>query len=146
MKKLTHIIAATLLTLTFSLAQAAEKMIAGPKGGKLLEYEGQRAEFFVEKDRTVTITFYDLALKPVAPTEQSVTVIAEAPSGKATLAFEKKAESLVSKTPMPEGDGYNVVVQLKTTADAKPKNFRIAYKTHACPTCKLAEYACICDE
>jgi hypothetical protein len=146
MKKLTHVIAAALITLSLSLAQAAEKMIAGPQGGKLLEYEGQRAEFFVKKDRTVTITFYDHALKPVASAEQSVTVIAEAPGGKATLAFEKKGESLASKTPMPEGDGYNVVVQIKTSADAKPKNFRIAYKTHACPTCNLAEYACICDE
>jgi hypothetical protein len=144
--KVTYLFTAAVLAISLTVAHAAQKGTPGPKGGKLLEFEGQRAEFFVEKDRTVTITFYDQALKPVPPADQSVTVIAEAPSGKAKLEFEKKGNVLVSKTPMPEGDGYNVVVQLKTSAEAKPKNFRIAYHTHACPTCKLAEYACICDE
>lgn len=144
--KVTHLFTAAVVALSLTVAHAAQKGTPGPMGGKLLELEGQRAEFFVEKDRTVTITFYDQALKPVAPAGQSVTVTAEAPTGKAKLEFEKKGNALVSKTRMPEGDGYNVVVQLKTSADAKPKNFRIAYKTHACPTCKLAEYACICDE
>lgn len=36
-------------------------------GGRLLENESPRAEFFVEKDKTVTITFYDKDLKAVSP-------------------------------------------------------------------------------
>ena len=56
---------------------AADKIVGGPKGGRLLDKTEPRAEFFMEKDRTVTIAFYDAALKPVAPTAQTVTVIAD---------------------------------------------------------------------
>jgi len=71
-------------------------------------------------------------------------VIADAKSGKATVEFEKKGDVLVSKTKLPEGDGYNLVVQLKQTTDAKPQNFRFKLETHLCGECKRAEYACIC--
>lgn len=123
---------------------AAEKIVGGPKGGKLLENTSPRAEFFVEKDRKVTITFYDENLKPVPAAEQTATVIAQAKSGKQTLEFEKKDGALVSKTPLPEGDGYVVVVQLQAKPDARPQNFRIQYDTHICGGCKRAEYACTC--
>jgi hypothetical protein len=125
---------------------AAEKVEAGPKGGRILEKTTPKAEFFVEKDKAVSITFYDAAGKTVSPTDQSVKVIADAKSGKQTLDFEKKGGALVSKTKLPEGDGYNLVVQLKPTAEAKPQNFRFKYESHTCGGCKRAEYACTCDE
>jgi len=124
---------------------ADKKTVGGPKGGKLLENEAPRAEFFVEKDRTVTITFYDAKLKPVPATEQVVTAIAEAKSGKAKLEFEKKGDVLVSKSKLPEGDGYTIVVQFKPKPDGFTKNFRIAYDEGKCGGCKRAEYACTCD-
>ena len=120
---------------------AAGKVAGGPKGGRLLEKIEPRAEFFMEKDRTVTIAFYDAALKPVAAIAQTVTVIAD---GKTKLEFEKKGDVLVSKTKLPEGDGYNVVVQLKQTAEAKPQNFRFKLELHNCGGCQRAEYACTC--
>jgi hypothetical protein len=104
----------------------------------------KHAEFVVEKDRTVTINFYDHDMNPIAATTQSVTVIADAKDGKATLEFEKKGDSLVSKTKLPEGDGYNIVVQFKQTADARPLNLRFKLDMHICGECKRAEYACIC--
>ena len=58
-----------------------------------------------------------------------MTVIADAKGGKATVEFEKKGDVLVSKTKLPEGDGYNLVVQFKQTADAKPQNFRFKLET-----------------
>ena len=106
---------------------------------------GTIAEFYLEKDHTVTITFYDAALKPVSVAAQTMTVIAVAKGGKKTLEFEKKGDVLVSKTKLPEGDGYNVVVLFKQTADAKSQNFRFKLDTHTCAECKRAEYACICD-
>lgn len=145
MKNLTHLIAVAVLAFGINLAQA-EKITPGPKGGRLLENESPRAEFFVEKDKTVTITFYDNDLKPVKPADQVVTAIAEAKSGKVKIAFEKKGDVLVSKTALPEGNEYNVVVQFRSTADAKPVNFRVKYNTSTCEKCKRAEYACICDE
>ena len=121
---------------------ADKKIIGGPKGGRLLEKTEPRAEFFLEKDRTVTIAFYDAALKPVAAAAQTVTVIAD---GKTRLEFEKKGDTLVSKTKLPEGEGYNVVVQLKQTAEAKPQNFRFKLELHNCGGCQRTEYACTCD-
>jgi hypothetical protein len=129
-----------------TLNAADKKHLAGPKGGRLLEKTEPKAEFYLEKDHTVTVTFYDADLKPVAVTGQSVTVVADAKGGKATIEFEKKGDVLVSKTKLPEGDGYNVVVQFKQTADAKSQNLRFKLETHTCATCKRAEYACICDE
>jgi len=123
---------------------ADKKLLAGPKGGRLLDKTEPHAEFIVEKDHSITINFYTAELKPVAATTQSVTVIADAKSGKATLEFEKRGDALVSKTKLPEGDGYNLVVRFRQTADAKPTNLRFKLLTHTCGECKRAEYACIC--
>ena len=129
-----------------TLSAADKKHLGGPKGGRLLEKTEPRAEFYLEKDRTVTVTFYDAALKPVPAAAQTVTVLADAKGGKAKIEFEKRGDVLVSTAKLPEGDGYNLVVQFKPTAEAKPQNFRFKLETHACATCKRAEYACICDE
>lgn len=127
--------------------QAADKShLGGPKGGRLLEKTEPKAEFFLEKDHTVTIAFYDAALKPVPVTTQNVTVIAEAKSGKQTIEFQKKGDVLVSKSKLPEGDGYNLVVQFKHTPDARPQNTRFKLETYECGGCKRAEYGCTCDE
>ncbi len=130
-----------------ALAASAEDKHAHkgtPQGGRLLEKTTPHAEFVIEKDRNVTINFYNDDMKPVAATTQSVTVIATPASGKATVEFEKKGDSLVSKSKLPDGEGYNVVVQFKQTGDAKPQNFRFKFDLATCGECKRAEYACIC--
>jgi len=129
-----------------TLVAADKKHLGGPKGGRLLEKTNPKAEFLLEKDHNVTITFYDDALKPVPATGQSVIVIADAKEGKKTVEFEKKGDLLVSKAKLPEGDGYNLVVQFKQNTAAKPQNHRFKLETHTCDGCKRAEYACICDE
>ena len=115
-----------------------------PKGGRLLEKTEPHAEVVVEKDRSVTINFYDEKMKPVPATTQNVTLTADSKSGKAKLEFEKKEDTLVSKTKLPDGDGYNIVVQFKQTAEAKPQNFRFKLDLETCRECKRAEYGCIC--
>ncbi len=117
---------------------------ATPKGGRLLDKTEPHAEFVVEKDRSITINFYNHDLKAVAATTQTVTVIADAKSGKQTIEFEKKGDVLVSKTKLPDGEGYNLVVQFKQTSDAKPQNFRFQLDLSKCGECQRAEYACNC--
>jgi hypothetical protein len=124
---------------------AADKE-GGPKGGRLLERTKPKAEFFVENDKTISINFYDAANKPVPVADQSVTVIAEEKGGKQKIDFGRKGDSLVSKTKLPEGEGYNLIVQFKQTPDAKPQNYRFKFDPTVCAKCKRAEYACICDE
>ena len=119
--------------------------IPGPKGGKVFEAEPLHAEFLVNPDRTVTITFYDEAMKPVAPDAQTATVIAEAPAGKTKLELAVRDGALASSEPLPDGEGYRVVVQIRATPDAKPQNFRIDLITAICGECKLPEYACTCE-
>lgn len=142
-----RIIIGTVLMMASALLFAADehKTEAGPKGGRILEIEPLHAEFFVEKDRKVSITFYDGKMKPIAAADQVVTAVAEMPSGKVKLEFEKKGDVLISKTELPKGDGYKVVVQIKSKPDAKPQNFRIPLNLEICSGCKLAEYACACD-
>ena len=134
------------MALVFTLNAADKKHLGGAKGGRLLEKTEPKAEFFVEKDHTATINFYNDALKSVPAGNQSVTVIAEAKGGKEKIEFEKKGDSLVSKTKLPEGDGYNVVVQFKQTPDTKPQNYRFKLDLRTCGECKRPEYSCICDE
>jgi len=126
-------------------AAFAAKPISGPKGGRIFTTEAPHAEFFVEKDRKVAVTFYDATLKPVAPGDQVVAAVAEAKTGKVKLEFAKTPTGFVSQQALPEGDDYTVVVQLRDTAAAKPKNHRIRFHAEICGECKRAEYACACE-
>ena len=84
-------------------------------------------------------------MKAVAATTQTVVVIADAREGRQTLWFEKRGDSLASTTKLPAGDGYNVVVQFRQTAEAKPMNLRFKLDLSTCAECKRAEYGCTCD-
>jgi len=135
----------TLLALACTAGALLAKPIPGPKGGRILTTAAPYAEFFVEKDHTATVTFYDANLKPLAPGDQVVSVVAEAKSGKAKLGFTKTANGFVSEGPLPKGDDYNIVIQIKTTPAASPKNYRVYFEDQACEKCHRPEYACICD-
>jgi hypothetical protein len=144
--KTTRHIALALFALAASAVALVAKPIPGPKGGRILTTAAPHAEFFVEKDRSVTVSFYDKDLKPVAPSGQVVAAIAEAKSGKVNLAFTEKNGAFVSTGKLPDGDDYNVVVQIKDSASARPKNYRVLFHDEVCGECKRAEYACICDD
>ncbi len=138
----------TLGTIALAVSAAAlfAKPIPGPKGGRILTTDAPHVEFFVEKDRTVTVSFYDKALKPMALSGQVVTATAEAKTGKVNLTFAEKSGALVSKIALPEGDDYTVVVQVRDNASARPKNYRVSFHDEVCGECKRAEYACVCDD
>jgi hypothetical protein len=127
-----------------SLLHAA-KITGGPKGGHLLDAEPLKAEFFVTDDRKVEVTFYDAALKPVAPTDQVVAVTAEPAGGRTAMELERTATGFLSKAPLPAGEPYRVVVQVRASAGAKPRNFRIGLVLSTCGECQRKEYACVCE-
>lgn len=134
-----------ILTTLVVPALAQDKAEPGPRGGRLLALDGQKAEFLIQPDRNVSIAFYDDSLAPVAPAGQVVTATAEAPGGKETIEFETDGDTLVSTKPLPEGGDYRIVVQIRPTQDSKPKNFRITYNMNTCAECGLPEYACTCN-
>lgn len=144
--KNTRYIATAFIALVVSVTALFAKPIPGPKGGRILTTDAPHAEFFVEKDRTVVVSFYDKALKPVALSGQVVNATAEAKTGKVALSFVEKNGALVSTAPLPEGDDYTVVVQIRDNANARPKNHRVLFHDEICAECKRAEYACVCED
>jgi len=120
--------------------------LGGPRGGRLLGNTSPMAEFYVEQDRTVSIAFYNGDFQPEPVVAQSAKIIVTTDEGKKELELEKRDDLLISTVPLPEGDGHDLVVQIKETADSKPKNYRFKLETHICGSCHRAEYACTCDE
>jgi len=118
---------------------------AGPRGGRLLELESVRAEFLVNDAKRIEIRFYDGSGTVTAPGERAVNAIADASTGKTKLEFQQDGDALVSTTALPEGDGYIVVVQIRASAEARPRNFRIPLHLERCGECNRAEYACTCE-
>ncbi|MDX6767405.1 MAG: hypothetical protein SFU85_11510 [Candidatus Methylacidiphilales bacterium] len=125
--------------------QHEHKTIPGPNGGRVIEVEGGHAEFLIRQDRKISLTFYSDDLKPQVPGDQVITVIAQTPSEQVKLDFDKSADGFVSKSPLPAGEGYQLVLQIRAKADAKPVNTRIKLDLAKCEGCKRSEYACICE-
>ena len=141
--KITSLITGALLALATAAYVHAE-VKPGPKGGQLLETKPLRAEFFINAEKKAEITFYDEALQPVAPADQIVVVNAEPKSGRQILETEKTATGFVTKTALPEGEVYRLVVQVKETPSAKSENFRLQFNLSNCAECSRPEYACTC--
>lgn len=128
-----------------SVSLYAADTVAGPKGGKLLELGDTDAEFFVNSNRQVEITFYDSTLSPVAPGTHEVKVIVEDAGVKTPLTLVTVDAVMTATEPLSEGVGHNIVVQIKPDAESKNHNFRLVYDSHICGGCHLAEYACTCE-
>jgi hypothetical protein len=130
----------SVLSLCALCAAEPAKAPAESHAGRLLEATGVKAEFLIKPDRHVVLTFLDAAGKPVARGERSVVIKVD---GK-DLALEAKPEGFVSKEPLPAKEPAPIVVQVRSTADAKPTNFRLTLNTSNCGECHRQEYACTC--
>jgi hypothetical protein len=132
------------LTLQAGDNHSHEKKVAGPNGGRILTTIEPHAEFFVTADRKVQITFVDDEGKAIAPAQQIVIVTTGERSAPVKMTFAKNNNVLVSDQSVPAGNNFPVVVQVKTTPDAKTLVEKFTLNFSNCPDCKLAEYACIC--
>ena len=136
----------TLAALVASLAFAtAAAKIKAPNNGRIIDSVEPHAEFLISKDQKIEIRFLDDAGKVVAPAEQSVTVTMGDRSAPTKLAFARDGDKLVSDKVIPKGKNLPVVVQFKTTADAKSVTEKFNLNLADCPTCEHPEYACTCD-
>ena len=122
-----------------------EKKVAGPNGGRIMKSIVPQAEFFVTSDRKVQITFLSEDGKAIAPAAQSVTVTAGERSAPTKLTFVKSGDTLISEQPLPDGNDFPTVVQIKVTPEAKAVAVKFNLNLSECPGCKLKEYACICS-
>jgi hypothetical protein len=139
----TKIIAITALVASLTFATAAEKINA-PNGGRILDSVKPNAEFVITAEKKIEIRFLDEAGKVVAPEAQVVTVTMGDRSNPTKLGFAKDGDKLVSDKVIPDGKELPVVVQIKTTPDAKSAAAKFSLNLAKCPTCEHAEYACTC--
>lgn len=121
------------------------KKVAGPNGGLVITAVELHCELLVTPDRKLKITFLGEDGKAVALKTQSLTGAGGDRTKPTKFTFVKAGESLVSEQPLPAGNDIPLVLQIKTTPDAKPVTKRVALNLADCPGCKLAEYACTCD-
>ena len=140
----TKLIAIATLIASLAFANAAEK-IKAPNGGRIIDAVEPHAEFLVTADKKIEIRFLDEAGKVIAPAAQVVTVTMGDRAAPTKLAFTKDGDKLVSDKVIPEGKELPVVVQIKTTPEAKSVTAKFNLNMATCPECKLAEYACACD-
>lgn len=141
--KIKLITLAALIT-SLAFAQAAEK-IKAPNGGRIIEAVEPHAEFLITSDKKIEIRFLDDAGKVVAPAAQTATVTMGERAAPTKLTFTKDGDKLVSDKVIPEGKELPVVLQIKTTSDAKAVTEKFNLNLAKCPTCSNAEYACSCE-
>lgn len=136
-------LAASLLVAGAAPAEEAH-LEAGPNGGKLVGTPPDQAEVIISDDGILAVTFLNAEKKPVEPGTRTVTVFAQLESGRQPVEMVAKDNAFVSTEPLPEPEGYVVVVQTRASADARPTNTRLNYEMHVCGGCDLKEYACTC--
>lgn len=135
----------SVLTLHAGPNHSHEKKNPGPNGGRILTSVEPHAEFLVTANRKVQITFVDDNGKAIAPAAQVVTVTTGERSAPVKMSFTKTETALLSEQTIPEGNNFPVVVQIKTSRDAKAIVEKFTLNLSICPDCKYAEYACICS-
>lgn len=124
---------------------AHSKKIAGPHGGRILTSVEPHLEFFFTEDRKVKFTAVDDAGKAIPLGKPSVTVTGGSRSNPTRLSFTQEGNSLISDKAFPEGNMLPIIIQIKTTPDAKTVIEKFNLNLSDCPGCQHLEYACTCD-
>ena len=83
-------------------------------------------------------------LKAAKLSGQVIGVTAGDRSKPTKLEFKEEDGKLVSSNALPDGNDFPVSVSIKAKADAKAVYEKFNLNLEKCPTCKYAEYACIC--
>lgn len=142
-----HLIPALALTLlTAVAAHPAAQIKAGPRGGKLVGNPPAQAELLISPEGIASLTFLDENEKPADPGKRTAALWAQLASGRQEIPLDLQDGVLVSRKPLPQPQGYFLVVQTWTDPEAKPVNTRLKFDLHHCKGCDLKEYACICTD
>lgn len=116
----------------------------GPNGGRIIEGEDFKLEFFVKDDRKVQISFLNDHGEVVSPQDQHISLIGGDRSNPTHLQFEKSGKVLISKDALPKHKNMPTILNVKTSPDANNVRERFNINMSTCPECSLHEYACIC--
>lgn len=116
----------------------------GPNGGRIVEGDDFKLEFFVTQNRHVQISFLNDQGEVVSPKDQSVSLIGGSRSDPTRLQFEKSGKVLLSNSALPDLRNMPAILNVKASQEAKPVRERFNINMSTCPECSLHEYACIC--
>ena len=130
----------SLLSIGVLVAAEPAKSAADIQPGRRLDAPELRAQFVIQPDRKASVSFVDEAGKPVARGERTVIVKVD---GK-DIALEPQPNGFITKDPLQAKEPAPIVVQIRTSAVAKPTNFRLTLNTSLCGECKRQEYGCTC--
>lgn len=115
-----------------------------PHNGRLMELDKMHVEFLVEADKTVRVYLYDGELKPMKPSDQTVSLLVQGKdSSKTKTELANKNDSFVSDAAITIPEGAKAVLTVKV--GGKPNNLRFDLNMENCGGCKNAEYACSCE-
>ncbi|KRP37364.1 MAG: hypothetical protein ABS34_03090 [Opitutaceae bacterium BACL24 MAG-120322-bin51] len=123
---------------------AAQEPQGGPNGGRLITIVEPHLEFWVTPERFVQITFLGRDGEFVAVGEQVVSAIGGDRSAPTKVEFVKDEGRLISTAALPEMKRMPIILQIKTTPDAKRMRETFYLNMSDCPGCDYKEYACIC--
>ncbi len=107
----------------------------GPNGGQLVESKGGFTfEVAVDEERKARIVFLDAESKPAALENQTITGIAGERAAPVKLTFAKgegdDGNVLISDQALPPGAHVQMILVIKTDADAKPVTERFELHLH----------------
>lgn len=142
--KMMAVIGALMLMVTPAFAHSDNDI--GPNGGRLLELGKNKS---VHAEVTLTngmfhVALLDKNLKPIALTEESLTVTGGSRNNPEKPKVEKKGNEFVF--PAMKGDSYVVALQFKERPSAKAVTARFEFEDSVCGSCKKQEWLCACGK
>ena len=123
---------------------AAQEPQGGPNGGRLITIVEPYLEFLVTPERFVQITFLGRDGQVIPVADQVVSAIGGDRSAPTKVEFVEDEGRLISTAALPEIKRMPIILQIKTTPDAKPVRETFYLNMSGCPSCEYKEYACIC--
>jgi hypothetical protein len=140
----TSILSIVILAALSVVSPAHESITFGPNGGKLvaLDSPATPSAEVVVKEGQIVVGLFDKGGKPIALETQALTITAGERNAPKKLDVAKKANSFTA--PLPAGDDFWAIFQLRETPAKKAHTFRIHYQTKPCPECKKPEWLCSC--
>lgn len=117
---------------------------AGPNGGRIVQLKELKFEFFVRPDRLLQITLMDESGNLIAPEGQSFYALTGNRTSPVKLDFTAQKDQLLSSEALPEGANLPIILNFKTSANAKLQRVRFNVNLSSCSGCPYLEYACTC--
>jgi hypothetical protein len=136
------ILAALALIPSFALAHGDIEI--GPNGGRVFELESKTTPHLEvgAKDGKFVIHVLDAKDKTMPIGERTLAITGGDRSNPVKLVIEKSGDTFTA--PIPKGEKFPVVFQLREKDGAKPLTARLNYDASTCGECKKAEWLCAC--